>query len=517
MIVADKFTNTTNAPSSPRARVELYNGSALLNIYSDDDYLQGFNVERIGEDSKFFGFGVCHKITVILGDYEGNVDLTGANLLEVEYGKDSDFIYTYPYFIIDEITRDEATKEYTITAYDALTTAAAHTAAELELPEGERTIRDYAVACARLLGLPFKLEGVQDSSFNLSCVPAPNFEGTESVREVLNDIAEATQTIYYINSRWELVFKRLDKNGAAVATITNDNSMNVVVGETKTLTGITHATELGDNVNVTTGEGGVTQYVRDNAFWELRDDIDLILDAAMANVSGGGQPAQLGVARLGFARLGTAQSSGMSNTAFYADWFGNYLLEVGDKIAVETEDGNVIYSYVLNDVIAYTGVVLEQTQWIYASGEDEGANSNKLGEALRQTFARVDKVNKQIELVVSERDSDREQLTQIQQTTDEVNIAVKEIVVNGADKVVTGAGYKFDAEGLTVSKEGSEMSTQITDDGMTVNRDNTEMLKANHEGVKATNLHATTYLIIGGNSRFEDYNGTRTACFWIGG
>lgn len=518
MIVADNFTNTTNAPSSPRARVELYNGSALLNTYGDDDYLQGFSVERVGEDSKFFGFGVCHKITVILGDYEGTVDLSGANMLEVAYGIDSDFIYTCPTFIIDEITRDEAAREYTITAYDALATAAAYTAAELVLPEGERTIRDYAVACAGVLGLPLKLEGVQDSSFELSCVPAPNFEGTESVREVLNDIAEATQTIYYINSIKELVFKRLDASGAAVATITSDNSTNIVIGDTQTLTGITHATELGDNVNVTTGEDGVTQYVRDNAFWELRDDIDIILDAALANVSGGGSPAQLGMARLGEARLGEEQSGGsFTNTAFYADWFGNYLLEVGDKIAIETEDGAVIYSYVLNDVIAYTGVVLEQSQWIYGNGDDEGANSNRLGEALRQTFARVDKVNKQIELVVSERDADREQLTQIQQTADEVNIAVTEIATNGVDKVVTGAGYKFDAEGLTVSKEGSEMATQITDDGMTVSRDNTEMLTANHEGVKATNLQAVTYLIIGGNSRFEDYDGTRTACFWIGG
>lgn len=517
MIVADKFTNTTNAPSSPRARVELYNGSTLLNIYSDADYLQGFTVERIGEDSKFFGFGVCHKITVILGDYEGNVDLTGANMLEVEYGIGSDFLYTYPYFIIDEITRDEATKEYTITAYDALATAAGHTAAELVLPEGERTLRDYAVACARLLGLPFKVEGVQDNCFNLSCAHTANLEGTESVREVLNDIAEATQTIYYINSRWELVFKRLDMNGAAVATITNDNSTNIVVGETQTLTGITHATELGDNVNANTGEDGVTQYVRDNAFWNLREDIAELLGAALANVSGGGQPAQLGVARLGAMQLGATLTGGMSITAFSADWFGNYLLEVGDKIAVETEDGNVIYSYVLNDVIAYTGVVLEQSQWIFAKGEDEGANSNRLGDALKQTFARVDKVSKQIELVVSDRDGEKEQLTQILQTTDEVNIAVKEIVANGVDKVVTGAGYKFDAEGLTVSKEGSEMSTQITDDGMTVSRDNTEVLKANHEGVNATNLHATTYLIIGGNSRFEDYEGTRTACFWIGG
>ena len=45
------------------------------------------------------------------------------------------------------------------------------------------------------------------------------------------------------------------------------------------------------------------------------------------------------------------------------------------------------------------------------------------------------------------------------------------------------------------------------------------MLTANNQGVDAKNLHATTYLIIGGNSRMEDFveNGNkRTAVFWIG-
>ena len=45
------------------------------------------------------------------------------------------------------------------------------------------------------------------------------------------------------------------------------------------------------------------------------------------------------------------------------------------------------------------------------------------------------------------------------------------------------------------------------------------MLTANNQGVDAKNLHATTYLIIGGNSRMEDFtcDGTkRTAVFWIG-
>lgn len=45
------------------------------------------------------------------------------------------------------------------------------------------------------------------------------------------------------------------------------------------------------------------------------------------------------------------------------------------------------------------------------------------------------------------------------------------------------------------------------------------MLTATAEGVNATNLEASTYLIINGRSRFQNYeNGesNRTACFWIG-
>ena len=515
MIVAEKHTNTTNAPSKPSARVELYNGSTPLNNYGETDYLQGFNIERVGEDSKFFGFGVCHKIVVVLGDYEENVDLSGANTLEVAYGVDNDFIYTYPSFKIAEITRDEATKEYTITAYDALAAAADNATAELTLPDSDRTIRDYAVASAGLLGLALKIEGVQDNCFDLSVDYTANLEGTESVRELLNDIAEATQTIYYINNNRELVFKRLDISGAAVATITNDNSMNIIVGDTKTLTGITHATELGDNVSVTTGEDGVMQYVRDNVFWELRDDIDAILDAALANVSGGA-PATLGVAKLGATTLGAVDPGGkMSNTAFYADWFGNYLLEVGDKIAIETEGGNTIYSYVLNDVIAYTGIVLEQTQWIYGNGDGEGANSNRLGDALRQTFAKVDKANKRIDLVVSEQATAQENMAQLQITTEAVQIAVTEVKNNGVESVRTTTGYEFSDKGLTVSDPDSEISTLINNEGMTVKRDDTEMLTANSDGVKATDLHARTYLIVGGRSRFENYETDRTACFWI--
>ena len=68
-----------------------------------------------------------------------------------------------------------------------------------------------------------------------------------------------------------------------------------------------------------------------------------------------------------------------------------------------------------------------------------------------------------------------------------------------------------------MSKTGSEMSTQVTEDGMTVSRSGTQVLVVNNQGVQATNLNANTYLIIGGKARFEPYGADRIGCFWIGG
>ena len=48
------------------AKVELYNGSTLLKSFSSRDKLIEFTVERIGEENKFFGFGIAQKINVKL-------------------------------------------------------------------------------------------------------------------------------------------------------------------------------------------------------------------------------------------------------------------------------------------------------------------------------------------------------------------------------------------------------------------------------------------------------------------
>ena len=46
-----------------KARVELLNGSTLLNTFTYEDRLIELTIERVGE-GKFFGFGICAKCEV---------------------------------------------------------------------------------------------------------------------------------------------------------------------------------------------------------------------------------------------------------------------------------------------------------------------------------------------------------------------------------------------------------------------------------------------------------------------
>ena len=531
MILTDKiFSDCINSPVRRiKGRVELYEGSTLLDTFNSTDRLKSFTIERAGEETKFFGYGVCQKLTVKLMDNKREVNVGLEHSLEAVLGTQCNFTYPFPVFHIKEMSRDELTNELTLVGYDKLYDANTHRVADLGL-KGPYTIEVFAVACAAALGLPLNLSALPDG-FDVSYPYGANFDGSESLRTALDAIAEATQTIYYIDHDWNLTFKRLDAYGPAVYAIDKSRYFTLKSSVPCILTKITHATELGDNVSIGY-EGGYTQYVRDNPFWDLREDIADLLDAAAIN------------------------ALGLSINQFSCSWRGNYLLEIGDKIALVTKDDDTIYSYVINDAITYNGALSQKTQWTYTDNESETSdNPSTLGEALNRTYAKVDKANKRIELVASEINGIEENIgqliidtqkisasvTSVEETliesinglneevatltksveaaitAEDVTIAINKAISDGVDTVTTTTGFTFNEEGLTVSKTGREMTTTITEDGMTVYKDNTAVLTANNAGVEARDLKAKNYLIIGENSRFEDYNGNRTGCFWIGG
>lgn len=543
MIVNDEFSNLISYPVRyVGAKVELYEGSTLADIYNQYYALKNITIERVAEEGKFFGFGICQKANVHLVDKDRNIHITTADSLKPYFSVGAlDPISSFPTFYVSEVHRDENTNELSVTAYDALYKATMHTVSELgidfSLPEIENapitaySLFDIADIACGVLGINTVIVPENVTCFDEGYIHGGNFEGSETIREALDAIAEATQTIYYIDSNQNLVFKRLDKDGAAIFTIDREKYITLESGDNRRLATIVHATELGDNVSASTTETGSTQYVRDNPFWDLRGDIATLVDNALAAVGG------------------------LTINQFECEWRGNPLLEIGDKIALVTKDNNTAISYVLDDVIFYDGSLSQTTRWSYEDDNSETEdNPTNLGDALKQTYARVDKANKQIDLVASEVGANSEAISNLQVTTEgitasvssieenvaaalddineglstlttrvdaaitseDVTIAIQTELANGVDSVTTSTGFTFNEEGLTVSKSDSEMTTQITEDGMTVYKNDEAVLTANNAGVNAVNLHATTYLIIGTNSRFEDYGSNRTGCFWIG-
>ena len=673
------------------ARVELLNGSTILNTFTYDGALQSITIERAGDESCFFGFGICEKLTLKLRDKERAINVLKGNRLDVSLGVGYDYLYPFPAFNVEEVTRDENTNALTITAYDVIYKSNSLKVSDMQLPKSY-TILGFATSASALLGIPIKLDGLTEQEFNVEYPNGANFDGTESIRDALNDVAEATGTIYFVNNNWELVFKKLDIAGDPVLAIDKSKYFTLSAKTKYTLTGITSATELGDNVTVGTTVGA-HQYLRDNAFLELRDDIATLLNNIFSKVNG------------------------LSMYQFDLAFRGNFLLECGDKISITTKDNDVINCYILNDTITYNGGLNGKISWAYNAGQGETAsNPVNIGEAIKQTYARVDKQQKQITLLASDVNSQTEiikktvkqvdveyylststtsatggswsttapeweadkymwsrqkvtytdgtsitrnetciagakgaegtngrgitsvtteyyistsqtelvggewseeqpqweegkyiwtrskivynnpttteyttavcdaawaQINAIQgqqkiittdiselkveknnisasvativqkqsdidstivdmqqgigeqnasnaaqfetltnrvdatMTSEQVQLAITNEVAKGASKVTTSTGFTFDDNGLTINKSDSEMSTNIDEDGMSIFRNSEEVLTADNTGVNATNLHATTYLIIGTNSRFEDYGSNRTGCFWI--
>ena len=510
----------------------VYMSSTFKNVnpkleYTHADILKSVKVERQCESGKFFGFGVSQKIVIDLLDPNRELDIVKDNAFKLHFNiNNNDYVNNFPIFYVDEPKRDENTNDITITAYDVLYAAAADTIADAGL-QGT-TILDYAQGIASIMSLELDIRGLTDNSIFTTQYPnGANFEGSETLRGVLDDIAEATQTIYYVSEN-KLVFKRLKFENEPDLTIEKQHYFTLESKSDISLKGICITNELGDAISYEPNNYGSLQYIRDNGFYSTLEGDEVA------------------------AALNEIDIYSIFAIPFNLSWRGNFLLEIGDKLAIEDKSGNMLLSYFLNDTITYNGGYSQVSQWSESDDTNQTAsNPSSLGEVLKQTYAKVDKANKEISLLVSETGANKNDIAELKLTTGQINASVSGLknttdslnnsistlstkveaqmtpeavklqieseLANGTSKVTTATGFTFNEDGMRVSKSDSEMETTITEDGMTVYKNGETMLTANNVGVEAKNLNASTYLIIGKNSRFEDYGNDRTACFWIGG
>ena len=159
---------------------------------------------------------------------------------------------------------------------------------------------------------------------------------------------------------------------------------------------------------------------------------------------------------------------------------------------------------------ALSGRVLElQTQVNGLTVENRDAQNNAANMQLA-----VEGIRTQVQL----QEQDLQRLTGLEQTAQQLQLSVQTIQEEGVSRVVTSTGFVFNEKGLTIDKDGSDLKNRIDQSGMQVIRGgNQVLLRADVEGVLASDVTVDNYLIMGNYARFENYPGGRTACYHIGG
>lgn len=420
------------------ARVELYEGSTLKATYMHTDAIKSITIDRTGEESKFFGFIVTHRFNIKLRDVPRTINVSTANHFKISLGLNVNGTYeyvSYPLAYVTEVNRDENTNELSITAYDLLNSAKTLLQSDLGLT-APYSIKNVAEACSSLLKASSVVIPNLDI-FNLSYPTGANFEGSETLQEVLKAIAEATQTICYINASNQLVFKRLDRDGAAVKTITKEHYFDLDSGTNRRLQTIACITELGDNVHASTTQIGTTQYIRDNAFLELREDLASLVEAAVEAVGN------------------------ITINQFTCKWRGDMAVEVGDKISIATKNNETITAYLLSDSITYNGALEESSEWKYTDSGETESNPTTLGEALKQTYARVDKLNKEISLFITESEVNTKVETAKNEAISEANSDAAQMATNAQNNATAAAKTYTDGQIKTVNNTINTKTAEI--------------------------------------------------------
>lgn len=207
--------------------------------------------------------------------------------------------------------------------------------------------------------------------------------------------------------------------------------------------------------------------------------------------------------------------------------YGIGTLDICDLFTIETLDGKTYTALHVSGEMTINQGLIERTKGdAPAATETEYKAASKTDRLLNKTILRVDKQAGEIAALVTKTTEKTNELTgelekvknsvESTMTSEDIKILVSESV-EGKDSITTSMGYTLNDEGLHIQRSDEEIENKIDHTGMYVNRAADNVLTANHEGVDAINLKTRQFLIIGKNSRFEDYDNGRTACFYIGG
>lgn len=225
---------------------------------------------------------------------------------------------------------------------------------------------------------------------------------------------------------------------------------------------------------------------------------------------------------------------GLQYTALEVETFGVGILNLGDVVTIEREDGRRYKTVVLSDELEITQGISEKitTDPPMATNTDYSAAESVDKQLLKTVELKVDKQDGAITSIVSDMETLKGDMENIESSVKTITTATEQITKiteqyesNGVKKVNTETGFVMDKDGFHVKKKDGKTESLLDDTGLEVKdaSANERVLFAGYDEktgesvVETKNLYSQKYLIMGTNARFEDYEVNRTACFYVGG
>ncbi len=207
----------------------------------------------------------------------------------------------------------------------------------------------------------------------------------------------------------------------------------------------------------------------------------------------------------------------------------DFIFDLNDVISVQKKDGTYFDATVLS--IATTSRIKStfSANTPTKTKTDNGL-SGSLKETVKNLYLTVDYNKHQISSLVAKTESIEKDNAALTKSVEEITTATEKAIVvgeryyDGVKEVVTENKYTFDSDGLHIERTDGQTSSTLNETGLEVNDTNDDtVLFAGYDEeigesvVKSKNINVEKYLTIGENSRFEDYQGNRTGCFYVGG
>jgi len=443
----------------------------IVNGIDVSSYLTSFEVLDEIEEGYLLGNATCTQVAMEFNNRGGELD----GLADYPFIVDGKY-----YYVFDKPER--YTGQLSINAFDSMVKFNSNYATELSYPN---TIQQQLEELSILSGVEVDYSGLPYELINSE---TSFYDSTIIMREYLEWIAEASGMNAYIDDSNIVRFRELATNSYIATTATNF--------EIEGLINITRVYyEDGVRQFVSGETDGNTLYIRPSNPYITQSLVNLIHSKyngltfyafSSLNIKG--------IDGLKLTDLITYRNATMMVLSLNFRYFGStYPIQSLEGKAKIKQAEDVIVRVDQSIRIRRIQTIMDQTTT-----------------ELKTIAVRVDEDHNQLVVVTQ----NLEGITQFVRDGDNslesrVSATEQKTVILSEDPNNPGMflsnDMRFSKDGLAFTHSDSSVTTTINNEGLTINNFSTELLRVDQDGVNAENLTARTYLVVGNNSRFEDY------------